>query len=260
MPSHFTFNQYAKLLDTFVEQGLVPFTVRDFLRAPPEEGGPFVIIRHDVEWGVKRALRMAELEAERGLCATYYFHGPHRKRVFDPEAMKRCESLGHEVGYHYETLDLTDGDFTRAEQVFAEQLKQFRDAGVTIDSVCMHGNPRKKKTTYQRNGDLFKGRIPEMCERYALCGEAYESIAFDELSYASDVGIRFRNWGDSCPEFARILTERNIRDLYVLTHPDYWSGGACRAFLLWSAGCLMRSIRINRIVAEAKARLFRTAE
>jgi hypothetical protein len=56
---------------------------------------------------------MARLETDRGFRATYYFHGPHRGRVFDVRAMTELERMGHEVGYHYETLDRAGGDMGR---------------------------------------------------------------------------------------------------------------------------------------------------
>lgn len=255
MPSHFTFSQYALLLDSYVSQGLKPYTVRGYLQTPPMPGEKFVIIRHDTEWGSERAVRKAQLEHELGLCGTYYFHGPHRTRVFHPDDMRRIEDLGHEVGYHYETLDLAEGDFQKAEEIFADQLAQFRAAGVAIDTVCRHGNPRKKKVTYKHNGDLFQGRVDEMCSTYGLLGEAYESIAVKEHQYVSDVGIRFARWGESCPGFAAKVASGDCQNLYVLTHPDYWSEGVLRAFALWSAGAAIRGTKVNKVVREIKSRV-----
>lgn len=253
MLSRFTFSEYARLLDSLVGQGLDSLTVRDYIRRRPESG--FVILRHDVEWGTAHALEMAKLEQERGLRSTFYYHGPHRKKVFVPDEMKKVEDLGHEVGYHYETLDLTEGDFEAAEALFAEQLARYREAGLTIDTVCMHGNPRKKKVGYKRNGDLFMGRVEYMCEQYGLIGEAYESIPAKEMSYVSDVGIRFAKWGTSCPAYRAIVDAGKHRDYYILTHPDYWSWSTFRAAGLSLAGQAIRGSRVNWMVKELKARL-----
>ena len=119
--SGFTFDAYGRIIDNLLAMGYETLCVREHIRRSADPiNEPWVLLRHDVEWGVERALSFARIEQERGVAATYYFHGPHRSRVFQPGAMKSIEALGHEVGYHYETLDLTRGDFERAEKLFGE--------------------------------------------------------------------------------------------------------------------------------------------
>src|SRR6056297_3345994 len=63
----FTYDAYADLLDGLRERGF------EFVSygGPVEDGA--VLLRHDVDWSPSRALRMAELEADRGVTATYFF-------------------------------------------------------------------------------------------------------------------------------------------------------------------------------------------
>jgi hypothetical protein len=206
-----------------------------------------------VEWGTSCALAAARLESRHGLKATYYFHGSHRKKVFSIEARKHIESLGHEVGYHYETLDLCNGDYKAAEELFAKQLAEFREAGITIKTVCMHGNPRKKNVGYAKNSDMFKDRVEVLHEQYDLRGEAYLSVDFDVLTYISDVGIRFATMGEDCREVTRRLGNGDYRNIYILTHPDYWSRSMLRAFGLYWAGRGLRVTNLNRIVAKIRS-------
>lgn len=250
--SDFTFKAYGSILDELVAMGYRATSVRDYIRATPDE--PWILLRHDVEWGVERALEFARMEQERGLVATYYFHGPHRRRVFQPEVMRSIEAMGHEVGYHYETLDLASGDFEQAEKLFGEQLAAFREAGVQVDTVCMHGNPRIKKQGYTRNADLFMDRIPELETRYALLGEAYYLAVTDEIEYISDVGIRFgADWGESAAGFREALRQRRPRQVCLLTHPDYWSKSRLRSAGLYWTGRFIRTIGINSLVSRLRS-------
>ena len=251
MMSGFTFSNYARLLDALQETGAPLLRVRDHIASPPD--GAFVMIRHDVEWGVKRSMIAAEMEAERGMQATYYFHGPHRRKVFVPEAMQAMMQLGHEVGYHYETLDLCDGDYDAAESLFAEQLQAFRDAGIEIRTVCQHGNPRKKKVGYTENADLFRHRMSLLCDQYDLLGEAYCSVDFEHLTYISDVGVRFANMGESCRALIERLEAMDTPRLYLLTHPDYWSRSRFRATSLSSAGRVLRALQLNKLISTVRA-------
>jgi hypothetical protein len=250
--SGFTFDAYGNILDELLAMGYKTLCVRALASETPDE--PWILMRHDVEWGGKRALAFARMERDRGIVATYYFHGPHRRKVFDTAVMKSIAEMGHEIGYHYETLDLTGGDFQKAEELFAEQLEAFRQNGIPIDTVCMHGNPRIKKEGYSRNADLFKDRLSVLRDEYDLLGEAYYLSGPDNPSYVSDVGIRFsQGWGESSTGFIETLRRNRPEQVYFLTHPDYWSRSPLRAFCLYWAGRLIRKAGINQLISRLRA-------
>jgi len=253
--SGFTFGAYGRILDELLAMGYKTSCVREHMRrAQGHLTEPWVLLRHDVEWGVERALAFARMERDRGIAATYYFHGPHRGRVFQPDVMKSIEAMGHEVGYHYETLDLTGGDFERAEKLFGEQLTEFRQTGIQVDTVCMHGNPRVRKRGYSRNADLFKDRLTELKARYDLLGEAYYLADTEGLEYISDVGIRFgQGWGESSAGFIEAVRDKRPSRVCLLTHPDYWSRYRLRSVGLYWTGRLIRTTGINRLVSHLRS-------
>jgi hypothetical protein len=63
----------------------------------------FVILRHDVDARPLNSLRTAQIEASLGIRGTYYFRC--REGGFEEENIRIIASLGHEIGYHYETVD-----------------------------------------------------------------------------------------------------------------------------------------------------------
>lgn len=96
-------------------------------------------IRHDVDLYPERALRIAQKEAERGVKATYYFRSMH----FSSHKSEICAiaGLGHEVGYHYESLATCDGDVEAAYRDFCSNLEVLRCIA-PVRTACAHGSPR----------------------------------------------------------------------------------------------------------------------
>ena len=62
-----------------------------------------IILRHDVDLLPGNSLATAKLESSLGVTGTYYFRTI--PETFKPDVIKEIEGLGHEVGYHYETVE-----------------------------------------------------------------------------------------------------------------------------------------------------------
>ena len=95
----FTLDSYRKLLDSFREAGYGFQPFAEYLERPAERA---VILRHDVDKRPGYSVRFARIEEERGIRGTYYFRIRHGR--WEEEAIREVHALGHEVGYHYETL------------------------------------------------------------------------------------------------------------------------------------------------------------
>lgn len=187
----------------------------------------FALIRHDVDRMPANSLETARIEHELGIKATYYFRTT--KNVFDPAIIKEVASLGHEIGYHYEVLSETAGDYDKAIALFEENLAKFRKI-CDVKTICMHGRPLSKFD----NRDLWK--VHDF-KTFGLLGEAYLSAGKD-LNYFSDTG---RTWGsknslrdfipgktenfsvDTTAELIDLIESKKLSNFYILTHPERWS-------------------------------------
>lgn len=116
---------------------------------------PFIIIKHDVEDKLEKALEISKIEHSFGIKATYYVHSFFLCDPQNVDMLKEIANLGHEIGYHYDVLDNNDGDKNNAIQEFREALSDFAKNGLTIKTVCPHGNPLKKRVGYSSNKDFF---------------------------------------------------------------------------------------------------------
>lgn len=96
-------------------------------------------IRHDVDLRPEYSLRVAQVEAEMGMKATYYFRSMHFKSHAD--TIMAIVALGHEAGFHYECLTPTKGDIEAAYRLFVSELEELRRL-VPVHTACAHGSPR----------------------------------------------------------------------------------------------------------------------
>ena len=132
----FTIDNYRLLIELALSNGFnFIFYDDDYI---PERKD--ILWRHDVEFEPDIALRMAEIECELGVKATYFFqmHSEYYN-IFDKhysEVLKKVQNLGHKIGLHFDCayykinkeseLDLfINIDKTYFEQVFKLKINSF---------------------------------------------------------------------------------------------------------------------------------------
>lgn len=242
----FTFAAYKKLIEGAANAGYQAVTVREYLQGIRK---PLtLILHHDVEWNPRQALAVAEIEKAIGFRSTFYFRVD--TKAFDLTVMRQLQDDGFEVGYHFNTLDRCGGDFEKAIALFERELRMLREAGIRVETVCSHGDPRVKKFGYKVNNEIFL-KEPDLCSRSGLLGEAYLDVDFSLLQYISDVGIRWNKFG-STEELISKIACREQPVIYMLTHPDYWSRSAIRALGLKLAAKGLRRFRVNQMIVSGK--------
>lgn len=196
----FTFKTYKIFLKTLKDQGFSFYTVEGFLRNSLSNG---IILRHDVDKLPQNSLAFAEFQHELGIKGTYYFRSVTQS--WNKEIIKSISSLGHEIGYHYEDLNLiknirkADGKRLRstdpksekmlaevAIESFSKNLDKLRTI-VPVNTICMHGSPLSSID----NTLLWKYYN---YKDYEIIGEPYFDINFENILYLTDTG---RKWNGS---------------------------------------------------------------
>lgn len=196
---------------------------------------PFVILRHDVDLKAGNALATAKIENEMGINASYYFRVvPQSNR---PEIIEAIAHLGHEIGYHYEDMTISEGDVEKALVHFEKQLAYFRRY-YPVKTICMHGSPRSKWD----GRDLWKKYD---YRDFGIIGEPYFDVDFSKLFYLTDTGRRWDGFKvsvrDKIPGFQEEWIKRGwfyhttddvlkaIEEnalptcLMITTHPQRWT-------------------------------------
>jgi len=227
--------------------------VKDFLLIPDYKK-KIAILRHDVDKRPDFALRMAKLEKGLNIKGTYYFR--IKSNIFIPGIMKEIANLGHEIGYHYEDLSDSKGDFANAWETFQLNLDKMRQE-VDVTSICMHGSPLSKF----KNIDLWK---KYNYRDLGIIGEPYQDIDFKKTEYFTDTGRKWNKFDSSINdivdssylnlstfELIDIIKKGKItKPIFFNFHPQRWSEN----IFIWSQEKYVQAVKncIKRLLKNKK--------
>lgn len=176
---------------------------------------PHVLWRHDVDISPHRALRLAAIEHEHGLKATYFFllHSDFYN-CMEPavrDVMRRIAGYGHDVGLHFDIAFYPEIDgVVSLERRIALEASIVGDLAAKAPAAVSFHNP-----------------TPRQLERYdqpQLAGlvNAYGDPLRSGYRYVSDSNgyWRFHRLHD-------VLAAQADPALHVLTHPEWWTPECC---------------------------------
>jgi hypothetical protein len=221
----FTYREYARFLDRLASREVVQ--LREFAR-----GAGDLALRHDVDSRLDSALRLARLEHDRGLRATYFVL--HTAPYWDDgdlvPRVRRLQELGHEVGFHNDlvTVERVHGGDARA--ALEEALAQLREAGIDVVGTAAHGSPWCHRLGYHNNYVFAGWDEPQpgfpsrdVAEKLdpAEFGLEYEAYHVPHDAYFSDSS--FVHGRRAHP--AELDLEPGHRAI-VLVHPCHWDASA----------------------------------
>lgn len=169
---------------------------------------PVALWRHDVDFSVHRALRLAEIEAECGVSSTFFFmlRGAFYN-LLEPDIcdrVRRIRDLGHWTGLHFDdeasrsTSSAPLEDRIEQERVALEKL-----VDIPVDSVAFH-NPS------------IQG-IPSTAEVVAGMANVHSERIERTFRYVSDSNGFWR-----FDPLLDVLEDPATTRLHVLTHPGWW--------------------------------------
>ncbi|SHG80575.1 polysaccharide deacetylase family protein [Winogradskyella jejuensis] len=199
-----------------------------------EQDTDWIIFKHDVETNVSRALKMAKIEAQYGIKATYYVQGYLLKD--NVMLLKEIANLGHEVTYHYDVLDANNGNYKKAKKEFIDYVNAFESYGFIVETLCPHGNPLMIRDGWSSNKDFFRNTdiASEFSHMLDIVVDLPKKLKSDYI-YVSDAGFKFQiisnvhsndinNSGDiqikSMADFIGLLKDN--KKVIFSTHPHRW--------------------------------------
>ena len=255
----FTLKQYELLIDTLKNSNYQFLSFDNYIRKfnSIKDDDLIIILRHDVDAKPKNSLRMAKLEHSFGITGSYYFRAAPCS--WNDEIIRSIEKLGHEIGYHYETMDTANGDIEKAWRQFKEHLGKLREIA-RVTTACMHGSPQSKFD----NKDIW--------EKYdyksiGIIGEPYYDIDFDYALYLTDTGRRWdgfnvsvrdkvsaqKNWIDkgflfrSTNDIIQRISKGNFPNHVMFNfHPQRWNS----KFYPWLKELIIQNLKnqIKRLI------------
>lgn len=197
----FTLTNYRKLL----LKGLSNYTFRLFNE---EYISRSILLRHDLEFSIPIALKMAEIEAELGIKATYFiqlhseFYNTLEKQSI--QAIKQIKKLGHQLGLHF------DSHFWGIEN--EDQL----DKRIIFDQRIIedYTDTELKAFSFHNNTEFT---LSCRKERYGGLLNVYSDYFRTQYAYNADsLGFwRFERLED-------LLNEAKVETLHILIHDGMW--------------------------------------
>lgn len=200
--SDFTRKHYSKCLDIAKKH----YSFITYAEAKTKDN--FILWRHDVDFSIHIAKKLAEIEAKKNIKATYFIY-PHcefynllEKEIF--LLVKEIQKLGHEIGLHFDSHFYSIQSADQLDQALKKEktlLETFFDTEVKVFS-------------FHNNNDFTMS-----CEDWEYGGmiNTYAKLFKTEVAYCSDShGIwRFSRLHD-------VLKKAESSKLQILTHPEWW--------------------------------------
>lgn len=236
----FTCRKYEILLRTLLRQGFYFQTFEEYLNNPREK---VIILRHDVDKCPEYARRLANIEFNLGVKASYHFRVV--KESNKPEVINGVVQLGHELAYHYEDLNkasvlqkkgetertqnrLNDNriDYKCAYLSFKTNLEYFRRF-YPVKIISMHGSPESKVD----NRDLWK--YYSYRESGIIC-EPYFDIDYSKVLYLTDTG---RRWNGK---------KVNVRDKISAGFGSTWNAPLSETYFYRSTDDIVKAVEKDK--------------
>lgn len=166
------------------------------------------VLRHDVDFSLDSAEKMAEIESDMGISSTYYllpdtqFYNLLDPKIF--QKVKKIISLNHKLGLHFDLSAYPLIEHTKK----IEQHRQFLENifSIKLDSMSFHNPVIAGIETIDRSL-LIQGLVN---------------------SYAHEIAQRFTYRSDSMCYFRDQNLIENIKNgsytnLHLLIHPEWWT-------------------------------------
>lgn len=170
----------------------------------------YIIWRHDLDYSIHAAVKLAKIEAEEGIKATYFLL-PHSKfyNLLELDVCKCVKEIldaGHKLGLHFDTDFYKERDPDFELEVCLKLEKELLE-NFFGDKIAVFSFHNPGQMGLDLNKDEFAGMM-----------NAYSTYFRNEAGYCSDsFGIwRYERLED-------VLRNGEHKRLQILTHPEWWS-------------------------------------
>ena len=201
----FKFSSYENCLNFAVEENYKFVNLSNAL----ESNEKSILLRHDIDFSLDHAIKIAEIEKSLDVQATYFVR-THCKyynalSYSSKEILNKLESLGHIVGLHFEEDYYPEENLYESIHLEKQILDSFLQT--PLQHIAPHEPTRTNRLEYDDN------RLKEVGIKF----QAYDKDLLEKYKYISDSSGKFKDG---------FLEEHLVKNketyLYVLTHPVWW--------------------------------------
>lgn len=207
-----SYDEYRKILKEVKASGKLK-DYKDALSADE-----FLILRHDVEFSLERAYKMARIEEMECVSSTYFIQITNNSynalSMQNRKMIKEMSDMGHKIGLHYHLNGITDPLKTR--DGIRDQIRIMSEmCEMPIDRFSIHRPVREVYYNSIPIDGIINAYSPEF---FTLTEEGAEVREENlEVKYIADSRHR---WNYGYPDAETFHRNRKIQ---LLIHPDFWS-------------------------------------
>ena len=200
---NFTYADYQRIIRSLQEHGYTVSSYYDW-----KNYSRCVILRHDIDNDIEKAVKLAKIEQDLGVCSTYFvLVSSDFYNIFSAKNEKLLHEIlacRHHIGLHFDEVrypGIKTPEEAREKIVKEAELLSIA-CGSKIDIVSMH-----RPSKMMLEADL---KIPGMINSY---GQEF----FKDFKYISDSR---RRWREPVEE---IVSNGNYERLHILTHAIWYN-------------------------------------
>jgi len=202
----FNYSVYKRLINILKKDyDFTSFSKIKFSNEPVENK---VLIRHDIDLSLKKALNMALIENRLGITSTYFlFLRNPFYNIFSKDnasIVSTLISLNHNIGLHFDCAKYVYNTISQLSYQVSREINFIQDFfGIKLDAVSFH---RPSSLAFYSKLEI------------SSCPHAYEPIFVKKFKYFSDSrGF----WRYGYPLDSKEYKEK--QNLHLLIHPIWWN-------------------------------------
>jgi len=235
----YSLESYRSIVHQALSSGyaFVPFSLE------PRFSGKRIYLRHDVDYSLEMALRLAETNAELGIQGTFCVL--LRSQIYNllsrpsMEVVSKIHALGQHVGLHVPLQLAQPADDRLLEAHLRADFEFVRSNLPMVSPVYSWHNPPGEALERYLEYSVMAGLV-----------NAYLAPFFRDIAYYSDSNMRY-----SVEEFLRLVGESGCQAMQLVLHPLHWvAGGTCMRDVFSTTWRYIirereREVRLNRYYA-----------
>ena len=225
----FSYNEYKNIIRIISEN----LPILDFTEVK-ESTKKFCVLRHDIEFSIDRAYKLAKVESEIGISSTYTvqlrnntYNALSEKNI---NAVKEIKKLGHNIGLHQNPPDMPDNKLVDYILKDIETLENYYN--FKVDRFAFHrcgSNPKLLESYVQVPGKIncydkkffhyFRGKKPNKLNVMYLADSNhiwkygypldFDFSKINKLQLLTHPFSWSENGGDNYGNFVSLIRERN---------------------------------------------------
>lgn len=199
---NFTIYEYKEMVKLIQKKGYDICNYYNYL-----ESEKFVIMRHDVDFDLRKAAKMAKIEQELGIKSVYFvlicsdFYNV--LSAYNLNCIKQIIDCGHEIGLHFDEVKYQGMDMQQIKEMIYEEVRVLESViGRKVNAVSLH-RPSKLMLETELELDHLVN--------------TYGKIFFNDIKYLSDARM---NWREDVFE---ALENGSFNKIQLLTHPFWYT-------------------------------------